>query len=194
VGQLIARKNVGALLEAFAQVRGPDDTLSIVGTGPLEADLRARAAGLGLHGAVTFHGHLQQDGLIEVYAAASTMVLPSTREVWGLVVNEALAAGLHAVVSTKCGIAPSIRDMPGVVLADPTVEGLAEGLRESRDRWTGPIADHPIRRHTPDALAAAVSAAVGRIAGTRTIRLDDSAPPGAADVPASPGAAERRPR
>jgi glycosyltransferase involved in cell wall biosynthesis len=173
VGQLVARKNVGALLEAFAQVRGPHDTLAVVGTGPLESRLRAQAAGLGIGDAVAFHGHLQQDALIEAYAAADTMVLPSTEEVWGLVVNEGLAAGLHAVVSTACGITPSIAGMPGVFPAEPTVAGLAAGLRASRASWSGPIRDHPVCRHTPEALSAAVMAAVGRISGDRSIVLPD---------------------
>lgn len=163
VGQLIPRKNVGALLRAFATIRERHDTLTVAGDGPLRAQLRAEADRFGLGGSVTFAGHLDQDGVVRAYAAADTMVLPSTEEVWGLVVNEALAAGLHTVVSTACGITPSIAGMPGVFTADPSAEDLAKALHRSREAWQGPIADHPVCRHTPEALSDAVTDLVARL-------------------------------
>ena len=154
VGQLIARKNVDGLIRAFASVRDPDDTLTIVGTGPMDPELRKLAADLGVTSEVRFTGHLDGEALLAAYAAANTLVLPSHQEVWGLVVNEALAAGLHAVVSDRCGVASSVAWMPGVFVTDP--RSLADALRAGRDGWTGYLSDPPMAQHSPDASARAI--------------------------------------
>jgi glycosyltransferase involved in cell wall biosynthesis len=156
VGMLIQRKNVGGLIDAFAEVREPDDTLTIVGTGPLAPELRAQVRALELDEAVHFRGHLDGDALTSAYGEADTFVLSSTVEVWGLVVNEALAAGLHVVVSDTAGVAPNVAGMPCVFLAPPTPQGVARGMAASRESWSGPHTDHPIIAHTPEALASLV--------------------------------------
>ncbi len=161
VGMLIQRKNVRGLIEAFASARGPGDTLTIVGTGPLAPELRAQVHALGLQGVVRFRGHLDGDALTAAYGEADTFVLSSRTEVWGLVVNEALAAGLHVVVSDVAGVAPNIAGMPGVFPVSPTPQDIARGMAASRESWTGPCRNHPITAHTPEALAAVVVDMVG---------------------------------
>lgn len=165
-GQLIPRKNVAGLVESFAQIRDEGDTLSIVGTGSLESEIREQCRRLSISDAVTFTGHLEGDALISAYAESDTLVLPSTEEVWGLVVNEALAAGLHIVVSDACGAASSIENMPGVWVTKPTIEGLTSAMTASRQAWTGPIPDHPVCQHTPAALATIILDAVARASET----------------------------
>jgi glycosyltransferase involved in cell wall biosynthesis len=160
VGQLIPRKNVAGLIRAFATIANPDDTLAIVGTGPLEGELRELAQSLSLFNAIRFEGHLDGDELIAAYATADTFVLPSTEEVWGLVVNEALAAGLHAVVSRNAGIVPSILGMPGVFPSKPDQESLSINLKVSRDRWVGHLIDPPILANTPGQLAKVILGAL----------------------------------
>lgn len=172
VGQLIDRKNVTSLLRAFAKVREADDSLMIVGSGPLAPDLKAESRALGIEREVTFTGPLSGDGLVRAYALNSTLVLPSTEEVWGLVVNEGLASGLHAVVSEACGISSSVRNMPGVWVVQPTVEAIGEGMRASRSAWQGPIANHPLRKRTPEALAGVVLDAATRLDKSRYIARD----------------------
>jgi glycosyltransferase involved in cell wall biosynthesis len=162
VGVLIERKNVAALLRAFAQIRDLDDTLTVVGTGPLADSLRALAAELALSGRVRFAGSLEGDELVAAYGTSDTLVLPSTSEVWGLVVNEALAAGLNTVVSDTAGVTPDIVGMPGVFPAAPTVAGLASAMTASRQSWTGPRDDHPVMAHTPRALAEVISSMVNK--------------------------------
>jgi glycosyltransferase involved in cell wall biosynthesis len=163
VGQFIPRKNVENLIIAFAAMRDTDDTLTLVGGGPLENELRALGQLLELENALIFLGNLDGDYLVAAYGAANTLVLPSTEEVWGLVVNEGLAAGLHAVVSTSCGITPSIAAMPGVFPAAPTVRELEAALLRSRLAWTGPLSEHPVTLHTPHALSSVVLGAMERI-------------------------------
>jgi glycosyltransferase involved in cell wall biosynthesis len=81
--------------------------LLIVGTGPLEPELRARSETARIP--VTFAGFLNQTEIPAAYAAADCLVLPSDYgETWGLVVNEAMACGLPAIVSDRVGCGPDL--------------------------------------------------------------------------------------
>lgn len=86
--------------------------LLIVGDGELRLQLTEQANELThLVGSpvVTFAGFLNQSEIAQAYVAADCLVLPSDeRETWGLVVNEALACGLPAVVSDRCGCAEDL--------------------------------------------------------------------------------------
>jgi glycosyltransferase involved in cell wall biosynthesis len=134
VGQLIARKNVAAALHAFVAAAEPWDSFTITGAGELQEELRM----LNLPG-VQFTGPIPYAQLPDLLARHDTLVLPSTGEVWGLVVNEALAAGLHVVVSNRCGVAQSVSRMAGVTVVMPTIHGLRDGMVHSRRTWRGPI-------------------------------------------------------
>jgi glycosyltransferase involved in cell wall biosynthesis len=76
------------------------------GDGPLRDDLARE----GIHLAVPLHflGFRNQTQLPAVYAAADALLLPSSSETWGLVVNEALACGTPVVVSDAVGCAPDL--------------------------------------------------------------------------------------
>ena len=58
--------------------------------------------------AVRFEGFKNQSELPRYYAAADVLVLPSESETWGLVVNEAMASGLPAIVSKAVGCSPDL--------------------------------------------------------------------------------------
>ncbi len=77
-----------------------------VGAGELENELRELAARENLR--VHFTGFKNQSELPRYYAAAEVLVLPSESETWGLVVNEAMACGLPAIVSVAVGCAPDL--------------------------------------------------------------------------------------
>ena len=145
VGRLIALKNVAQSLEAFALIRQDHDEFRIVGSGPEESKLRALADKLKLGSSVVFVGHMSSVPLITEYANANTLVLASTNEVWGLVVNEALASGLHAIVSSNCGVVPDVKHMAGVYICNTDSESLAHAMILSRESWRGYI-------HSPDIL------------------------------------------
>jgi len=110
VGRLSQEKGIEILLEAFADVQKqvPDAKLRVVGTGPLGDTLKQSVAERGLSEAVCFLGSLQDEALSSEYFAATCLVLPSLREPWGLVVNEALNHGCPAVVSDSCGCVPEL--------------------------------------------------------------------------------------
>jgi glycosyltransferase involved in cell wall biosynthesis len=155
VGQLIPRKNVDGLLRAFAAL--PDDTtLTIAGEGAEEARLQRLAVELGVAARVEFVGYVQHDDIAALLASAATLVMPSHREVYGLVVNEALAAGLHAVVSEHSGVLPDVRHMVGVFPTGTDVPSLTSAVAASLEAWNGPVQQPAILGRTPEVMAADV--------------------------------------
>ena len=112
VGTLKARKCMDRTLEAFARLAGdyPDATLTIVGIGEMEAQLRARIAALGLERRVTLTGGLPHEAVLARMANSDLFVLPSWGEGYGIVYIEAMAAGCIAVGARGEGIEDTITD------------------------------------------------------------------------------------
>lgn len=159
VGQLIPRKNLESLLDAISQV--PAATALIVGDGPLREGLLDRSYALGLGERVEFVGMVDNPELPALLVRCRALVLPSTEEVWGLVVNEALACGLHVVVSSRAGVARDVAQMEGVALAEPDVGGLASALARAMSARLEPIGDPEILKHGPEQFAQVFAAALG---------------------------------
>jgi glycosyltransferase involved in cell wall biosynthesis len=105
-GRLAPVKRVDLLIDAFANLAAerPDWDLLIAGDGPLGEDLRRRVPE-GMRERVTWTGFLEQEELKLAYHAADVLVLPSDREPWAVVVQEAMAAGLVVVASEVVGAA-----------------------------------------------------------------------------------------
>lgn len=107
VGKLIPKKRPLDVLEAVAAGGQQKVHVVFVGDGELREACRARAANLGV--GATFAGFQNQRSLPAAYAAIDVLVLPSdARETWGLVVNEAMACGRPALVSTAAGCTPDL--------------------------------------------------------------------------------------
>lgn len=101
VGRYIELKGADALITAFSRL-GKKAKLRLVGYGPLENDLRKLA---GNSKEIEFHpATTSPEETAEHYAWADIVVMPSTREVWGLVVNEALAAGCYVISSSVAAV------------------------------------------------------------------------------------------
>lgn len=110
VGKFIAKKRPHDLLRALTFLpRDKRNTVAVfVGSGELEESLHASVLDLGVK--AHFVGFKNQTELPSYYAAAEVVVLPSASETWGLVVNEAMACGLPAIVSEAVGCAPDMID------------------------------------------------------------------------------------
>ncbi|HKO34427.1 MAG TPA: glycosyltransferase family 4 protein, partial [Candidatus Limnocylindria bacterium] len=111
VGRMITRKNLDTLLVAYGTYRQrtlrngvPPWPLVLVGDGP-EADRLRGIAAREADGGVVFAGFRQIDELVTFLGLAGCLVHPARMDQWGLVVNEAMAAGLPVLVSRRAGCA-----------------------------------------------------------------------------------------
>ena len=80
-------------------------SLLYVGSGSQEAALRTRASTLGHELIVHFQGFARQSELPQLYRSAKIFLFPTQADVWGVVANEACAAGLPVIVSPHAGVA-----------------------------------------------------------------------------------------
>lgn len=131
VGKLIERKRPFDLLQAAARLaaEGRPVDVAFAGSGDQQDALAAAAAASGVR--AHFHGFVNQSELPGIYAAADVIVLPSDgRETWGLVVNEAMACGVPAVVSDAVGCGPDLVEpgLTGAVFPLGNVAALADGI------------------------------------------------------------------
>lgn len=120
VGRLVADKNLGALIDAFARAGfGADEaTLVLCGAGPLEAELRARADAVGVP--VEFLGYAAPGELPRLYAGADVLALVSTYEPFGVTMREGAAAGLPLLCSRRAGAAGDVAvEGENALLVDP---------------------------------------------------------------------------
>jgi glycosyltransferase involved in cell wall biosynthesis len=130
LSRLVPHKQIEDALEAIAELRAriPDVHLDILGGGWWEQRLVDHAALLGISGAVTFHGHVDDTTKHQVLQQCWVHVLPSRKEGWGLAVIE---AAQHAVPTigyrSSGGLTDSIIDGVTGLLVDDHAE-LVDGL------------------------------------------------------------------
>ena len=153
VGQLIERKNVISLIHAFSKIARKGDSLTIAGDGILKNQILDLVNKLKLNESVILAGQKNQEELAKIYANSDTLVMPSIEEVWGLVANEALASGMHAVVSEKSGVTDLISGMPGVFTCNTDIEAIAEAMVKSREEFKEAIKQPEILKYTPERFA-----------------------------------------
>ena len=96
VGRLVYYKGHTVAIDALAQLPG---TLVLVGTGPLEAELRNQAERLGVADRIQWIGHAPDDFIVAAYHAATALWFPSVArsEGFGLAQVEAMASGCPVV-------------------------------------------------------------------------------------------------
>jgi glycosyltransferase involved in cell wall biosynthesis len=133
VGRLHVEKDQKTLLDAFTDPRLAGSRLAMVGAGPAEADVHAYALSHGLANRVTCVGHVERAA--GCFRAFDAFVLPSPREGFGLVLLEAMAAGVPIAASQ--GVQGIVGD--AALLFPPGDNGaLADALVELRR--TSPLA------------------------------------------------------
>jgi glycosyltransferase involved in cell wall biosynthesis len=134
VGRLSEEKNLRNLIQGVAAVNreAPDEALAlrIVGYGPQEAELKGLVAQLELAAYVEFCGSKSQEELKAIFAEGDALILPSTREPWGLTILEAMCAGLPVIGSDHCGCAKDvIRKENGWQFEANSLDSLCDALR-----------------------------------------------------------------
>jgi glycosyltransferase involved in cell wall biosynthesis len=134
VGQLEDHKGIRDLLGAFNAVEDQNARLRLAGAGSLEREVRVRAS---TDSRVEILGHVQHAALPAELASARCLALPAVttdryRECWGLVVNEAMAAGIPVITSDAVGAAAGglVRNgRNGFVVPEGNQESLAAAMR-----------------------------------------------------------------
>ncbi len=145
VGRLVERKGVEILIRALAKVRERiQATLTVIGSGPLRAELEAAARSAGVREHVEFRGFVSSDELALSYGEHDVFVLPAIvdskgdTEGLGVVLIEALQAGLPVVASRAGGIVDIVRDgETGWLVTPGDLEALTSALLQ--------VADDPAR-------------------------------------------------
>ncbi|MEZ5934986.1 MAG: glycosyltransferase family 4 protein [Alphaproteobacteria bacterium] len=97
VGRLVARKALEQLIDVTAGLRQERVRLLVIGTGPEEPALKAKAAAIGIEDRVNFLGALSDQEKFDVLSLADLYVSSSQHEGFGLVFLEGMAAGLPVV-------------------------------------------------------------------------------------------------
>lgn len=133
-GSFTRHKGIDTLIEACeaAWQGGARFSINYVGAGPYQAQLEEHRT---RHPSrVTISRFAAGAALQNCYAQADGLVLPSRRDGWGLVVHEALARGIPAIVSDACGAAELVTQSGcGLVVPSNSVLGLVHGL----EWWAG---------------------------------------------------------
>jgi L-malate glycosyltransferase len=144
VGRLVHKKNLFTLLDAFAlYLAAPDAAarrLVLVGSGPLEAELRAHAKRLNIDHQLDMVGFLQAPAVAAMLSRSLALLLVSTEEQWGLVINEAVALGLPVIVSEQVGARDLLVEnlMNGFVVSASSPQAVARAMicmEEGQEMW-----------------------------------------------------------
>ncbi|WP_165775193.1 glycosyltransferase family 4 protein [Mameliella alba] len=137
VGRLEPVKGLDLLIEAIGTESGAEMArLVIVGDGT-ERNMVVAAAGRDPR--LIYRGRLEGEALWAEFAAADVLVVPSRSEPWGLVVNEAMSAGLAVVLNDCCGCIDDLVVQGETGLVVPTGDAVA--LRGALDT----LARDPLR-------------------------------------------------
>ncbi len=143
IGRFVEKKGVEYALEALALLargevdggQAPELSLTLIGSGPLEDALRARASELGLDGAVRFVGQQDQAGVLEWLGRSDVLLAPSVTAASGdqegipNVAKEAMASGVPVVSTLHGGIPELIDDgVSGFLVAERDARALAERI------------------------------------------------------------------
>lgn len=124
-GRLGEEKNVRFLLRAFAMIAegNPKTTLVLVGGGPLREELERLADDTGLASRVVFTGPMPPSDMPKAYAGGDIFVFASKTDTQGMVITEAMAAGLPVVAVRAYGAANMVDDgVNGLLTTDDEQE------------------------------------------------------------------------
>jgi len=155
IGQFIHRKGFDVLMQAAKQL-DPDVGIYIVG-GETTDEYRKLREELGLYN-VHFLEFQKKERLALLYKSADLFVLPTREDIWGLVINEALAYGLPIITTDRCvaGLELIEDGVNGYVVPVGDVEALAEKIKAvlASDREAmGKAALEKVRPYTLENMA-----------------------------------------
>ncbi|MBV2130928.1 glycosyltransferase [Arsukibacterium indicum] len=162
LGRLAPEKNLEILSQAVAEAISTRSKAHflVVGAGPSEQAIRNIFAKAGLTDRLHMAGVLQQQPLADALHAMDIFAFASTSETQGMVVTEAMAAGLPVVAFDATGVREVVvNDKNGVLLNEKTAQALAEALQQLIDNPTKVAALSKAALHTAGNLAMSCTAA-----------------------------------
>ena len=129
VSRLAREKNIDLAIRALESIEDQGIQLVLAGDGPERASLSELARSLGVEGRVHFLGHIPRAELPDLYASSDAFVFPSFTETQGLVLAEAVVAGLPVVAVDT----PQSRDVleGHGLLVSPRADAVAWGIGEA---------------------------------------------------------------
>lgn len=98
VSYLSRRKRVGTLIEAFNNIDYDNIILNIIGTGDYEEEIINATK---INKKIKYHGYKDGSQKYEFFKKTDILVFPTSMDVWGLVINEAIAFNIPVLVSNK---------------------------------------------------------------------------------------------
>jgi len=136
VSRLDPRKRIDVLIKAFAELSKEVGTLVlvIVGTGPDEKRLKSLASKLNLSNEIMFTGYVCDDELWDFYSACDVFATPAWAD-FDIAPFEALALGKKVVWSSE--MSKDLRMDDYVIVADPSVNDFAEGIKKALMKKVG---------------------------------------------------------
>lgn len=160
VGSGFSRKGLAAAIDALAACKNDSLWLLVAGKDGDYARYAERARAAGVSGRVRFLG--PRDDVRPIYAAADCFVLPSRYDPFPSTALEAMAMGLPAIVSSRCGAAEIIEPGANGWVCEPDdVAGIAKLMHEAdgaaRDERAAKAARATAERFGIDAMAAKLS-------------------------------------
>ena len=132
VGRIVELKNVRTLIKAYSELKNElDVALLIVGDGMQKSKLRNMCIEESIDD-VFFVGFKQKEEILVYYAISDLFVFPSTKDIWGLVLNEAMASGLPVITTDKVGASVDLIEegVNGYVVESGDIEELHEAMRK----------------------------------------------------------------
>lgn len=131
IGHCIERKGIDIMLRALAELKETDWRLIVLGDGDKRPELESMTERLGLADRVEFRGFVSRGDALSELCRSDLLVLPSTYDTWGVVVNEALVSGVPAVCSDRCGAKELLDGSErGAVFKSGSIEALRDLLAE----------------------------------------------------------------
>ncbi len=132
VGRLVKRKNIDILMHAIRCIAKTykNISLDIIGTGPIEDELKKLREDLVLHDIVNFIGFIDENKKINTISKYKLFVLPSELEGFGIVVIEAMKAGIPVIVTNSGGPEFFIDNSVGRVAMVGDIDSLANAITE----------------------------------------------------------------
>lgn len=128
-GRLIENKGVQDLIGAVKNLRDENINIKalIVGDGTFKLDLKRKSEDI--KSDIIFTGHIKHEELYKYYYASDIFVLPTYADLWGLVVNEAMACGLPVILTDAAGCHLDLLRDNGIIVKKGDVNALSSAIK-----------------------------------------------------------------